>query len=412
MIYEEIVSIRLKDPTKKPKTYHEDLADIEPTVTAYDFSALAKNSQKTNMVYSKVPRELYNKLLKMVREKRPSRSSWSAEEDKRLVSLVKLYGTKQWPLVASELGTSKPAKACRDRYLNHANPEIKRGDWTHEEDTLLMQLHETHGNHWTKIAKFIQGRTANNVKNRWHGYLKKRPKEEFLRPNPSPISTSTTQQLHPHPLSISVSAATPDADGEESEQASKSAHHASASDSAPREAQPFSSDFANNYFGNQDHLFKLDSSSETANADSSDFSTHAGLFDLSSSPSPKKRKRDDSFFVVGKRIRMETPPDHLDLSTLYAEDQEDFPDPLHFEMQSSNPNEFLIDETRNNDDSYSNTSGSFNQNDRSNTSNTSANAAEQTWCISPNAKELNLWSPKSLSGLNTSPKHFLKLPSL
>jgi hypothetical protein len=40
--------------------------------------------------------------------------------------------------------------------------------WTVEEDILLRELEGKHGHAWTKISRFITGRSENEVKNRWY----------------------------------------------------------------------------------------------------------------------------------------------------------------------------------------------------------------------------------------------------
>ena len=51
-----------------------------------------------------------------------------------------------------------------------------------EEDIAIVKLHRKHGNRWCEIAKGVEGRTDNAVKNRYNSNLKKRLNEpKFAR---------------------------------------------------------------------------------------------------------------------------------------------------------------------------------------------------------------------------------------
>ena len=51
-----------------------------------------------------------------------------------------------------------------------------------EEDILIVKLHIKHGNRWCDIAKDVQGRTDNAIKNRYNSNLSKRLHEvQFAR---------------------------------------------------------------------------------------------------------------------------------------------------------------------------------------------------------------------------------------
>ncbi|KEP60614.1 UNVERIFIED_CONTAM: Myb family DNA-binding domain-containing protein [Hammondia hammondi] len=96
--------------------------------------------------------------------------TWSAEEDARLAELVSRKGFK-WALISSQLtgafGIPRTGKQCRERWFNHVNPEVKKGDWSAEEDAMILMLQNELGNRWATIAKKLRGRTENAVKNRF-----------------------------------------------------------------------------------------------------------------------------------------------------------------------------------------------------------------------------------------------------
>ena len=73
----------------------------------------------------------------------------------------------QWSEIA-ERTPGRVSKQCRERWFNHLDPSLKKGDWEPEEDAVLVEAQKQWGNAWTKIAKLIEGRSENAVKNRWN----------------------------------------------------------------------------------------------------------------------------------------------------------------------------------------------------------------------------------------------------
>ena len=101
------------------------------------------------------------------------KGQWTAIEDKKIVSMVNLYGTflesgfknsmifvakslifthryllgaKKWSQIAAQL-PGRTGKQCRERWHNHLNPDINKSKkWTEEEDRIILESHLLIGN--------------------------------------------------------------------------------------------------------------------------------------------------------------------------------------------------------------------------------------------------------------------------
>ncbi|KAM7272820.1 hypothetical protein ACFE04_027484 [Oxalis oulophora] len=110
---------------------------------------------------------------------------WTVEEDKILMDYIKVHGKGKWNRVAKITGLKRCGKSCRLRWMNYLSPNVKRGDFSQEEDDLIIRLHNLLGNRWSLIAGRVPGRTDNQVKNHWNTHLSKRlgvKKEHMSKP--------------------------------------------------------------------------------------------------------------------------------------------------------------------------------------------------------------------------------------
>ncbi|KAI4369693.1 hypothetical protein MLD38_018107 [Melastoma candidum] len=135
------------------------------------------------------------------------RGPWTPDEDKILVAHIEKHGHGNWRALPKLAGLLRCGKSCRLRWINYLRPDIKRGNFTLEEEETIIKLHEMLGNRWSAIAARLPGRTDNEIKNVWHTHLKKRLKD---KPVPKPELSNKTSE----PESVSDVPTSPHASSE------------------------------------------------------------------------------------------------------------------------------------------------------------------------------------------------------
>lgn len=99
---------------------------------------------------------------------------WTPEEDIILVSYIQEHGPGNWRSVPTNTGLQRCSKSCRLRWTNYLRPGIKRGNFTDQEEKMIIHLQALLGNRWAAIASYLPQRTDNDIKNYWNTHLKKK----------------------------------------------------------------------------------------------------------------------------------------------------------------------------------------------------------------------------------------------
>ncbi|KAK8545865.1 hypothetical protein V6N13_067126 [Hibiscus sabdariffa] len=103
-----------------------------------------------------------------------NKGAWTKDEDQRLIDYIRAHGEGCWRSLPKAAGLLRCGKSCRLRWINYLRPDLKRGNFTDEEDELIIKLHSLLGNKWSLIAGRLPGRTDNEIKNYWNTHIKRK----------------------------------------------------------------------------------------------------------------------------------------------------------------------------------------------------------------------------------------------
>ncbi|CAN6887204.1 unnamed protein product [Brassica oleracea] len=142
-----------------------------------------------------------------------NKGAWTKEEDQLLVDYIRKHGEGCWRSLPRAAGLQRCGKSCRLRWMNYLRPDLKRGNFTEEEDELIIKLHSLLGNKWSLIAGRLAGRTDNEIKNYWNTHIKRKLLSRGIDPNTHrpinestipPSKTTTPSLLHDEPVQFDL----------------------------------------------------------------------------------------------------------------------------------------------------------------------------------------------------------------
>jgi hypothetical protein len=128
--------------------------------------------------WERISHQFVNKTAKqcMQKFKNSARSAkkgnWTEEEDRILMDWIKTHGAVKWTECSKNI-KGRCGKQCRERWVNILNPGVKKGNWTDQEQTLIFENLKKYFTSWSLMAKELEGRTENSIKNYFYSSIRR-----------------------------------------------------------------------------------------------------------------------------------------------------------------------------------------------------------------------------------------------
>jgi len=77
---------------------------------------------------------------------------WTPEEDEKLIDYISKHCHGSWRTLPKRAGLNRCGKSCRLRWTNYLRPDIKRGQFTEEDERVIINLHSVLGNKYVHVC--------------------------------------------------------------------------------------------------------------------------------------------------------------------------------------------------------------------------------------------------------------------
>ncbi len=92
---------------------------------------------------------------------------WTKEEDTLLIELIDKYSDKKWKYISNQIKTRSPLQ-CLQRWTKILKPGLVKGPWTEKENNILKTHVNKNGpTNWSICSQLIPGRSSKQCREHW-----------------------------------------------------------------------------------------------------------------------------------------------------------------------------------------------------------------------------------------------------
>ena len=138
------------------------------------FSSPRKSSSEDDKILANLKKfaNIKHNSEKLKNKLRLRKGQWCLHEDKLLKEWIRKNGPSNWEKCGIFI-KGRNGKQCREHWNECLNPDLIKGEWTAEEDFLIMYFYEKCNGSWKKIIHLLNGRNKNSIKNRFYCQMRK-----------------------------------------------------------------------------------------------------------------------------------------------------------------------------------------------------------------------------------------------
>ncbi|KAI2464001.1 Homeodomain-like protein [Annulohypoxylon bovei var. microspora] len=162
--------------------------------------------------------------------KHQRRGPWSQREDELLRRYVAIQGPLCWVRISAQIGT-RSSKQCRERYHQNLKPSLNHNPITPEEGAQIEEMVSKVGKRWAEIARSLNNRSDNAVKNWWNGSMNRR--KRLIRRQTSSVHDPLSPNQSQSPYYSQAATQLPQNQHQDQHQDQHQYHQAAAAPSTP-----------------------------------------------------------------------------------------------------------------------------------------------------------------------------------